>query len=295
MKNFDVIIVGGSYAGMSAALPLARARRKVLVLDSGLRRNRFAHLSHGFLGQDGRDPAAIAAEARTQLLKYKTVEWIEDEAISSESIQDGFSVRTKTGSLYQGSRLIIASGVIDELPDIPGVQERWGKHIFHCPYCHGYELNNGRIGVLASGAFTFHQAMLVPDWGSSTLFTNGTDLISEEQHSLLSARGVSFENSLVQEITGDIDVRLADGRTVALDGLFIGTRTRISSPLPAQLNCELAEGPTGFYIQTDERKVTSVPGVFACGDAARPSASVAISVGDGMIAGVSAHQSLIFT
>ena len=132
--TYDVIIIGGSYAGISAGLQLARARRKVLVVDSGQRRNRFAHSSHGFLGQDGRDPAAIANEARAQLMAYPTVEWISQSAVAAQKESDGFVVSGADGKRFTGLRLILASGVVDELPDIPGLTERWGQRVFHCPY-----------------------------------------------------------------------------------------------------------------------------------------------------------------
>src|SRR5215212_7100600 len=142
----DAIVVGGSYAGIAAALQLVRARRKVLVIDGGARRNRFASSSHGFLGQDGRDPGEIAATAREQLLAYPTVTWIEGAATRAHAAGTAFAVTLGDGATHEARRLILASGVTDELPDIPGVAERWGRSIFHCPYCHGYELGGGRIG-----------------------------------------------------------------------------------------------------------------------------------------------------
>ena len=147
---YDVVIVGGSYAGLSAGLQLARGRRKVLVIDAGLRRNRFAQHSHGFLGQDGRAPGDIAAQARAQLLAYPNVEWVDQSAVKAGQCAEGFAVVTADGQRFAARRLIIATGMVDVLPEIPGLAERWGKHVFHCPYCHGYELDGGPIGVLAA-------------------------------------------------------------------------------------------------------------------------------------------------
>ncbi len=129
----DVIILGGSYAGLSAGLQLARARRSVLVIDTGMRRNRFAATSHGFLTQDGSAPAEIAAEARSQLMEYRSVEWLQTAAISAERVQDGFKVALQQGPDVTGKRLVLATGVTDVLPDLDGLAERWGRSVFHCP------------------------------------------------------------------------------------------------------------------------------------------------------------------
>jgi thioredoxin reductase len=159
----DVIVVGGSYAGMAAALQLLRARRTVLVIDAGQRRNRFADASHGFLGQDGVNSTEIAVAARKQLERYPTLHWIDGLADTAEGERDAFTLTTSDGSRYEGRRLLFATGVSDQLPDIDGLKERWGRSVFHCPYCHGYELNRGRIGVIAVGPMSLHQALLVDD------------------------------------------------------------------------------------------------------------------------------------
>ncbi|MFJ2485487.1 NAD(P)/FAD-dependent oxidoreductase [Pseudomonas sp. NPDC087639] len=292
---YDVIIVGGSYAGLSAGLQLARARRKVLVLDSGLRRNRFAETSHGFLGQDGRAPGDIAQDARAQLLAYPTVQWLADTALEARQTDQGFQVHTTTGQLASARRLIIASGVIDELPAIKGLQERWGKSVFHCPYCHGYELNQGAIGVLATSPLSIHHALLLPDWGQTTFFTNGVFEPDAEQLAELDRRGVTLESQTVSHISGKrADVVLSDGRVISVAGLFAMPRTRMASPLAEQLGCVFEDGPMGPFIQTDAMQQTSIPGVFACGDAALAAGSVAVSVGDGARAGAGTHRSLVF-
>ena len=292
---YDVIIVGGSYAGLSAGLQLARARREVLVLDSGLRRNRFAETSHGFLGQDGRAPGDFAQDAREQLLAYPTVQWLADTALEARQTDQGFQVHTTTGQQASARRLIIASGVIDELPAIEGLQERWGKSVFHCPYCHGYELNQGAIGVLATSPLSIHHALLLPDWGQTTFFTNGVFEPDAEQLAELDRRGVTLESQTVSHISGKrADVVLSDGRVISVAGLFAMPRTRMASPLAEQLGCVFEDGPMGPFIQTDAMQQTSIPGVFACGDAALAAGSVAVSVGDGARAGAGTHRSLVF-
>ncbi|KAF1012049.1 MAG: Thioredoxin reductase [Pseudomonas fluorescens] len=293
---FDVIIVGGSYAGLSAGLQLARARRKVLVIDAGVRRNRFAATSHGFLGQDGQPPAVIAADGRAQLMEYPGVTWLQDSAVQAVKETGHCVVQTRHNGTFEGQRLILATGVVDELPTIEGLAERWGQRIFHCPYCHGYELDQGRIGVLATSALAMHHALMLPDWGTTTLLTNGTFEPDAAQRAQLDRRGVKVESVAVQRISGErADVELADGRVLAFDGLFTQPRTHMASPLAAQLGCAFVEGPTGPYLQTGETRETSVPGVFACGDATVAGGSVAVAVGEGVRAGVGAHFSLIFS
>ncbi|QHG65857.1 NAD(P)/FAD-dependent oxidoreductase [Pseudomonas putida] len=292
---FDVIIVGGSYAGVSAGLQLARARRKVLVIDAGVRRNRFAQSSHGFLGQDGRNPGAIAEEARSQLLAYPTVQWLTQSAVSAVKEGDGFVVGTANGEQFSGRRLILASGVVDELPAIPGLADRWGQSVFHCPYCHGYELDGGPIGVLAASPVAIHHAMMLPDWGPTTFFLNGVFEPDAEQLAQLQRRGVQLEREGVVAVEGDCaNVTLASGRVVELAGLFTQPRTRMASPLPAMLGCAFEDGPMGAFIKVDAMRETSVPGVFACGDAAVAAGNVAIAVGEGARTGGAAHHSLIF-
>ncbi|ROM67221.1 thioredoxin reductase [Pseudomonas brassicacearum] len=294
--RYDVIIAGGSYAGMSAALQLARARRKVLVVDAGQRRNRFAASSHGFLGQDGRAPADIAEDARAQLMAYPTVEWVSDTLVNACKEVQGFTLETARGQRYSALRLLLATGVIDDLPEVEGLAQRWGKSVFHCPYCHGYELEQGPIGVLATSEMSLHHALMLPDWGPTTFFTHGVFEPDPEQRASLERRGVTIVPERVERIEGDrANVVLANGRVVAVDGLFVLSRTRVASPLAASLGCEFEDGPMGAFIQTDMTRETNVPGVFACGDAAMPFGSVALAVGDGVRAGAGVHRSLIFS
>lgn len=290
---FDVIVAGGSYAGQSAALQLARARRRIAIIDAGVRRNRFADASHGFLGQDGRDPAAIAADAKTQLLAYPNVTWISGTAERARAAGGGFAVDLAGGETLAAHRIVLATGVADDLPDVPGLKERWGTSVFHCPYCHGYELGGGPIGVLAASEMSMHQALMLPDWGPTSFFLNGAFKPDAEQRAALARRGVQVEATPVLRVDGNVDVVLADGRRVPVAGLFVASRTRVASPLAEQLGCAFEEGPMGPFIRTDATKETSVPGVFACGDAARAAGSVALAVGDGAMAGMGAHRSLM--
>jgi thioredoxin reductase len=290
---YDVIVVGGSYAGLSAATQLARARRNMLVIDGGKRRNRFADVSHGFLGRDGADPAAIVAEARTQLLAYPTVGWRDESVTAAEIIDGGFALTGNDGERHETRRLVLALGVADELPALPGLAERWGRTVFHCPYCHGYEIA-GDIGVLAVSPASLHHALMLPDWGPTTYFLNGGPAPAAEDLVKLEARGVTLVPEPIRAISGAADVVFESGRVLSMGGIFTATRTRPSSPIAETLGCELDEGAAGPYIRTDMMKQTTVPGIFACGDAARAFGSVALAVGDGAQAGAAAHQSLIF-
>jgi thioredoxin reductase len=294
---FDVMIVGGSYAGLAAALQLGRARRKVLVVDGGVRRNRFASHSHGFLGQDGVDPAAIAAKGRAEVRAYPTVTWVEGKVTGARGAIDDFTLRLETGEEHRGKRVLLAYGVSDELPDVPGLAERWGKSAFHCPYCHGYELDQGAIAVLASSPWSLHHAVMLPDWGTVTYYTRGLFEPSAEERVTLDRRRVRVVSEPVAAVGGDapgIEVVLADGARERFAGLFVAPKTRPTSRLAEELGCEIEEGPMGPFIKTDPMKATTVPGVLAAGDAATGAGSVSFAVGDGARAGFNAHRTLLF-
>jgi thioredoxin reductase len=290
---FDVAIVGGSFAGLSAALQLARARRSVAIFDTGLRRNRFAATSHGFLAQDGRPPGAIVADARAQLAAYPTVRWLGDAVTAASGTVDAFILQAGEAA-HHARRVVLGMGVSDALPAIPGLAERWGRSVFHCPYCHGYELQQGRVGVIATSPLSMHQAQLLSEWGSVTFFLNGAHSLGEDEARMLAARNVSVVATPIAAIVDEARVVLADGRSELFAGLFTASRTAPASPLAAQLGCAHEEGPQGPFVWTDAMKATSVPGVFACGDLARAAGNVSLAVGDGALAGIATHASLVF-
>lgn len=294
MKHYDVIVVGGSYAGMSAALQLVRARRSVLVIDAGKRRNRAASHSHGFLSQDGADPAVIASAARAQLEAYPTLSWVDDLVVKVSGSRDAFIIEVMGGEVYGARRLLLATGVSDTLPDVEGLAERWGTSVFHCPYCHGYELDQGQIGVIAASPISIHQAQLLPEWGSVIFLTNGVLELDEPTLQDLSTRGVSVEATRIERIEGHADVVLTDGRRLSFAGLFTASKNAPSTYVAEDLGCALAETPMGMQIDTNETKETSIAGIFACGDAARVPHSVALAVADGAWAGAQIHRSLVW-
>lgn len=295
--NYDVIVVGGSFAGLSAAMQLARARRRVLIVDAGLPRNRFAAHAHGLFGQDGRAPAEIVREARAQVAAYPTVRMIEGEVVAAARGANGFAVTLADGATAGAARLILASGVRDELPALPGLRERWGATVLHCPYCHGYEVRDRPLGVLAAHAMSIHQAMLLPDWGPTTYFTQGGIEPDAAQREELKRRNVRIERSPVVELLGEAPalqaVRLADGRAIEIAALFVASRTVLTHSLAEMLGCAIEAGPSGDVIRVDEWKQTTVDGVYAAGDAAALFTNATFASAAGVAAGVMAHRSLV--
>ena len=295
MQNqlYDVVIVGGGAAGLSAALVLGRARRRVAVLDAGAPRNAPAAHLHGYLSRDGMPPAEFLQIGRAEVQGYgveiidgmvATVErqaggftvtlagrraWGRVRQVVARQV-GGFTVTLASGGVLAARRLLVTTGLTDELPAIPGLRERWGRDVLHCPYCHGYEVAGRRLGVLALLPFATHQANMIPDWGPTTFLTNGVVALAANERAALVARGVAIEEESVTEILNAGDglagVRLADGRTVALDALFTGVPTRLASPLAAQLGCAIDDVIGGPIIRVDAMGQTTVPGVYAAGD-----------------------------
>ena len=290
----DVAIIGGSYAGLAAATLLARAHRRVLVLDAGLPRNRFASHAHGVLGHDGRPGADILADARSQLLRYPTAEWQGADIVRIDGEDGRFAAHAADGRTWFARKLLLATGVTDMLPDLPGARERWGRTVLHCPYCHGYEISPGPIGVMAPAAHVQHYASLIADWGDVVLFANGEAVADPE---LLAARGVRIEPGPVAGLVGEAPaldgMRLADGRFVPLRALFLASRIAPSGPLPAMLGCATEDTPLGSMLRTDAQKQTTRAGVYAAGDIALMRSNITLATADGVTAGFSLHQALI--
>jgi thioredoxin reductase len=294
----DAIIIGGSFAGLSAAMYIARARRSVRIVDAGSPRNRFAAHSHGFFAQDGSEPGAMLATARAQVAAYPTASFVEGEAVRAAGMADGFSVTLASGEVLESRRLVLAFGISDELPAIPGVAERWGSSVLHCPYCHGYEFSGQRLGVLSLSPMSLHQAMLIAEWGPTTLYLNGGSDPDEETLAKLRERGVLIEPAPVIALHGDgarlSAIELGDGRMSAVDALYLGPRTRLNSGIARELGCEMDEGTWGSVIRTDDQRMTTVPGVYAAGDITRSAHNVTWASADGVTAGLAVHRSLVF-
>lgn len=294
----DALVIGGSFAGLSAATYIARARRSVCVIDTGLPRNRFAAHSHGLLTQDGSAPGAMLATARAQVAAYPTVTFVSGKAETATRDADGFRITLDSGESLEGRKLVLAFGVSDELPNIPGLAERWGQSVIHCPYCHGYEFSGQKLGVLSVSPMSVHQAMLIAEWGPTTFYLNGSASPDEAAMAELKARGVAIEGAAVKAVRGEgtalSAIELADGRLSPVSALYLGPRTRLNSGIAEQLGCEMEEGPSGPFIRTDAMKLTSVPDVYAAGDITRAMHNVTFASADGVMAGTALHRSLVF-
>jgi len=293
--NPDVIIVGGSYAGIAAGLILARARRPVTIIDSGLPRNRAASHSHGVLGQDGISGAELLKNARQQLLDYPTVRWLQGEVVHAQSTAEGVHVRTADGQVLAARKLLLATGIADQLPELPGLAERWGSTVLHCPYCHGYEVGGGAIGLLGGHPMSAAKATLFADWGNVTFFSQGLP-ISDEEQAAMQQRGVQIETTPVVGVQGEqptwLEVELADGRRIAQRALFVPAMQQMATPLVQQLGCALVESPLGVLVEVDTMKQTSVANVYAAGDATTVG-NITLAMAEGVRAGIGVHHALV--
>lgn len=294
----DAIIIGGGFAGLSAALQLARARRRITVLDTGAPRNRFAAHSHGFLAQDGRPGGDILTDARRQLSAYETVTFRDAPAERLEGEKDAFCVLTGDGSRIDARRVLLATGFEDQLPDIPGIAERWGKTVLHCPYCHGYEVGGGAIGVLARTSEAARFAVVVADWGDVTLFTNEVPEPDDEALAVLAARNVKLRPGRVTAVSdgpeGMLAVETGPGIPTLVKALFIAPEARVRSTIPTDRGLKLKETPIGNILQTDDTGQTSLPGLYAAGDIALGAANISLASANGTKTAVFLHHSLIW-
>jgi len=294
----DVIIIGGSFAGLAAALQLGRARRKVTVLDTGLPRNRFADHSHGLLGHDHKPPLDILAEARQQLARYPTVRLVNARAESVSGAIDDFSVLTGDGVTLKARRLILSYGVTDQMPEVPGFAEGWGTSIVPCPYCDGFEVAGRHWGLIWSGPPSHNYVRLYHDWTDTlTVFAHGHD-IPPDIRADLARRSIPVIDGRVTEIDHDeshnATVKLDAGPPVAVDILFAHPRNKPSARLHELLGLAMVDTPLGTALKVDERRETSMPGVYAAGDLANPLMhSVTLASSQGAMAGISAQQSML--
>ncbi|HCF1766114.1 MULTISPECIES: NAD(P)/FAD-dependent oxidoreductase [Hyphomicrobiales] len=295
--HYDAIIIGGSFAGLSAAMYLARARKSVCVLDTGEPRNRFAAASHGLFAQDGSDPKLMLDTMRQQVGAYPTVRFFNDAAVEAQKADGSFSVTLQSGATIAGKRLLLAFGVSDILPEMPGLAERWGASVIHCPYCHGYEFSDRLLGVLNVSPMSYHQAMLIADWGPATFYLDGGELEAAASEAL-SRRGVRIEPARVEHVTGDGSnlsaIHLSDGSTQPIDALFISPRNRLNSEIAGTLGCDIDHGPLGSTVKVDQMQMTSVPDVYAAGDITRMAHNVTFACADGVMAAMAIHRSLVF-
>ncbi|WP_405609604.1 NAD(P)/FAD-dependent oxidoreductase [Streptomyces sp. NBC_00076] len=270
--TYEVVVVGGGAAGLSAALVLGRARRRTLVVDAGEPRNAPAAHMQGYLTRDGMSPADFLAKGREEIARYG-VELVRDRAV--DVTRDGdFAVVLAGGRTVRARRLVIATGLRDELPDVEGLAERFGRDVLHCPYCHGWEVRDQAFGVLATTPMSVHQALIVSQWSKDVTFflhTVAEEELSDDDLRRLAAAGVKVVPGEVAEVVAEDDrltgVRLTDGTAHARDVLFVAPRAVPRTGLLRRLGAELRETPFGAYPVVDETGLTTVPGVWAAGNA----------------------------
>lgn len=286
--DYDVLIIGGSYAGLSAALQLARSLRRVLVIDAGQPCNRQTPHSHGFLTRDGQAPSALRAVAREQLGQYPTVELLTGNVVTAGPVAGGFGVTAELAAgaeraTFTGRKVLLATGIRDVMPDLPGFAECWGRSVLHCPYCHGYEVHSQPLGILANGETGYEMATLLQQWTSRlTVYTNGPSTLTSDQRQLLDQLRIA----VVEQPVAAIDhtdgmltaLRFTDGTCVHPTALFSRVPFRHHTDLAAQLGCALTENG---LIQATEFGQTNVAGVFAAGDITNPFRQVALAVANG--------------
>ena len=280
MAELDVVVIGGGAAGLSGALMLARARRSVVVVDAGTPRNAPAAGVHGLLGRDGTPPAGLLDRGRAEVRSYGG-EIVRGEVETVERDGDRFAVRVAGGGTLRARRLLVTTGLVDELPDVPGLRERWGRDVVHCPYCHGWEVRDRAIGVLATGPMSVHQALLFRQWSADvTLFTHRAPAPDPEQAERLAARGIAVVTGEVAalEVAGDrlTGVRLADGTVIAREVVAVAPRMVARAALLESLGLRAVEHPSGAgeHVPADPTGRTEVAGVWVAGNVTDLSAQV---------------------
>ena len=298
--DWDVIVVGAGAAGLSAALVLGRARQRTLVIDAGGQSNLSAHGIGGLLGHDTRSPAAYYAAGRDEIAAYPAVELRSGQVVGGERHDAGFELELADGARELARRVLLATGMDYRHPAVPGIAERWGRSVFHCPFCHGWEVHDRTLGVLDPGASGVHRALLLRVWSDDvTLLSNGPAELDDEDRDRLAAAGVTVDERRVAELRGPDDtlteVVFADGSERPCGALLVAVTMHQRSALADQLGAAAADpGPVAVdSIAVDPKFQTSVPGLFAAGDATAQMPSVANAVSTGSTAAAMVVQSLM--
>jgi thioredoxin reductase len=303
---YDVVVAGGGVAGLSGALVLGRSRRRVAVIDAGSPRNAPAAGVHNFLTRDGEDPLTLLAQGRAEVRRYGAhvipgeVTGLSRDDESAGTGAGGFTVALADGRTTRARRLLVTTGLADELPDLPGLRERWGRDVVHCPYCHGWEFRDQAIGVLATGPMSVHQALLFRQLSPAvTYFTHTVPAPSDEEAEQLAARGITVLPGPVAALEAGHDrltgVRLAGGPVVPVRAVAVSPRMVARGGILATLGLKPAEHPSGMgeYIAADPTGRTEVPGVWVAGNVADIAATVPASVASGTLAGAHLNADLI--
>ncbi|MET9591674.1 NAD(P)/FAD-dependent oxidoreductase [Streptomyces sp. NPDC006516] len=276
-QRYDTVVIGGGAAGLSGALALSRARRSVLVIDGGRPRNAPASHVHNYLGREGTPPSELLSVGRAEAAAYGA-EIVQGEVVEAEKLSDGFRVVREDGSAVEARRLLVTTGLVDELPAVEGLAERWGREVLHCPYCHGWEVRDRAVGILAVSPMAVHQALLWRQWTDDVvLFRHGQADFGDEDYERLAARGIAVVDGEVAglEIADDrfTGVRLAGGRVIPREALVVQPRFTARSAVleglglrPTEL--EVGGHVVGTYIAADPAGATEVPGVWVAGNVA---------------------------
>ena len=298
--DMDVVVVGGGAAGLSAGLMLARARRSVLVVDAGEPRNAPAQGVHGLLGHDGVPPAELMARGREEVRRYGgRVE--QGEVESAYPAGDGFAVRLGNGSTVLARRLLVTTGLVDVLPDVPGVHERWGHDVVHCPYCHGWEVRDRQIAVLATSLMSVHQALLFSQWSREVTYVGHSVLPDDDQREQLRARGIRVVEGPVAEVVVVDDritgLRLESGDVLECDAVTVASRMVARAGFLADLGLKAQEHPSGVgeHVPVDATGRTAVPGVWAAGNVTDLAAQVGGAAAAGAMAAAHINGDLVMT
>jgi len=293
--DFDVIIIGGSYAGLSAALALGRAKRKILIVDGGKPCNRQTPHSHNFLTHDGDKPADISAKAKADVLKYPTVKFMDGNVDSAIRTNGGFSVTVNGMENYSARKLLITTGLKDVFPKIKGFAECWGISVIHCPYCHGYEVSGEKIGLLMNGDMAFEMAKNLNHWNKDlTLLTNGKSQLTFEQTEKLRSKSIEIIETEIVELThhnGELsDVVFADGKKLNIKAMY----AKADVEQHVDFNQQLGFGLTDFNtIKVDEQQQTTAKGVYAAGDCTTLMRSLSVITAAGTLAAVMINKEMI--
>ncbi|HTG17913.1 MAG TPA: NAD(P)/FAD-dependent oxidoreductase [Blastocatellia bacterium] len=290
MKNYDVVIVGGGFAGLSAALQLGRSRRRVLVSDTGKTRNAVAHESHGFFTRDGATPAELVRIGREQLRPYETVELRSVGVKAAKAQSKGFEITLDDETRIACRKLLLATGVVDEMPEIEGFKELWGKSIFNCPYCHGWEVRDQPLALYGG----IELAELLKGWSDDLVLCTDGATLSEDESRLLSKNNIAIREERivrVEEKNGQLEnIVFANGETLARKAIFIRPKQQQHSALAKQLGCEFTDSGT---VKVDDFGQTSVPGVYAGGDMINPMQHISFAVSRGALAAVGINRALL--
>ncbi len=291
--DFEVIIIGGSYAGLSAAMALGRALRKVLIIDSGKPCNRQTPHSHNFITQDGQTPGAIARKAKEQVLKYSTINYINGIAVNGQKTANGFAITTQTGDIFTSQKILFATGLKDIMPSIPGFADCWGISVIHCPYCHGYEVSHQKTGIIANGEAAFHYAQLISNWTKDlTIFTNGISTLTPQQTETISKHNIPVietEIDFLDHENGHLrQIVLKDNTRFPLKAVYSKPVFEQHCRIPEELGCALTEQG---LLKVDNFQKTTVDHIYACGDNCSNRA-VSVAVATGSMAGAALNNKL---